>query len=125
MIQHMLDDLNAELGTVAVLEVWTGTPPASVGDSDAGIMIAQLAAGNPVFGTLAGDVSDAAAFTPDTDCSAGVPSYWRLKNGSGGSTVLQWTEGDDFVTDDPDFDDGDTCSILSLAITFDVTPPGS
>jgi hypothetical protein len=123
MRQSLLDDLNAALGATAVLQMWSGTPPATIADADAGTMIAEFECSDTVFGALVGDLSQANAIMDNLDTDSGSPSYWRLKTATGGSTILQWTEGVDFITDDPTFDAGDTCHIEVLEITFSIGPP--
>jgi len=125
MATSMLNDINTACGSTAVLQLWDGTPPATCEDSDAGTMIAELPCSASVFGTLTGFNSTANPITDDTDTVAGTAAYWRLKTGTSGDTVFQWTEGTDFITDDPVFADGDTCSVTFLELTFTITPPDS
>jgi len=124
MIAAMHDELNTIAGSGAVIQCWDGTPPASIGAGDSGSMIAEMGCSTPAFGAVVAGVADLSTTTDDTNTGAGVVQYWRMKQ-SGGSTMLQWTEGVDFITDDPTFDSGDTCHISLLEITYTVTPPDS
>jgi len=117
-------NINSDLGAGAVLQAWDGTPPAAIGDADTGSMIVECPLSNPVFGAVSGGVSSANTITDDTDTGAGTVTYWRMKS-SGGVVILQWTEGDDFITDDPNFALHDTCHIVSVDLTLTVTPPDS
>jgi len=114
--------VNSELGATAVLEGWDGTPPADIDDADAGSMIVNFSMANPVLLALSGDVASANPPSNDTDTGAGTVQYWRMKTGTGGNTIFQWTEGDDFVTDNPTFALHDECALSSLIFTFQALP---
>jgi len=120
----IVGNLNSALGAGAVLQAWDGTPPASISTGDAGSMIVECPCSNPVFAAVSGGVSSANTITDDSDTAAGTVTYWRMKD-SGGVVVLQWTEGVDFITDDPNFALHDTCHIVSVDLTLTVTPPDS
>ncbi len=124
MMDAMNTVLNTALGAAPTIECWDGTPPAAIGDADAGTRIASIACSNPAFGAVVAGVATLDATTDDTSTVAGTVQYWRMKKG-GTQTILQWTEGVDFITDDPAFDNGDTCHISLLEITYTVTPPDS
>lgn len=117
-------NINSLAGAGAVLQAWDGTPPATIGDADSGSMIVECACSNPVFGAVSGGITSANTITDDSDTGAGTVTYWRLKN-SGGTVVLQWTEGVDFITDNPTFALHDTCHIVGIDITITVTPADS
>jgi len=120
----VVGDLNSFFGSGAVLQAWDGTPPSSIGGGDAGSMIAECPCSNPVFAAVSAGTSSANTITDDTDTAAGTVTYWRMKT-SGGVVGLQWTEGIDFITDDPTFALHDTCHIVSIVLTLTVTPPDS
>jgi hypothetical protein len=42
---------------------------------------------------------------------------------SSAGTIFQWTEGADFVTDDPAFASGDTCHLVDITLAFTINPP--
>jgi hypothetical protein len=124
MIAAMHAELNTLIGSGAVIQCWDGTPPASISAGDAGSMIAECGCSSPAFGSVSAGVANLSPSTDDTNTAAGTVQYWRLKQ-SGGTTVLQWNEGVDFITDDPAFLSGDTCHIVDIELTYTVTPPDS
>lgn len=121
MGNQMGEAVNTICGSAAVLQGWTGTPPADITDPDDGSQIINIALNNPAFGTVSSMTQNLNGSTDDTDTEAGTVTYWRLKT-SGGTTVFQWTEGDGFLTDDPVFADGDTCHLVNIALGFNITP---
>jgi hypothetical protein len=116
------DEINGALGGGAKLQAWSGDVPASIEDSETDAMIAECACGSPVFGTLTPPTAPANAIVDDSDTAAGTVSYYRMKTSSD-VTIFQWTESEDFNTDDDDFDAGDTLVIDSLVLTFVIQPP--
>lgn len=124
IVNSVVGDLNSALGAGAVLQCWDGTVPPDMSTGDSGTMIAECACSNPVFGSAVAGVTSANSITDDTDTAAGTITYWRMKT-SGGVPILQWTEGVDFITDDPTFALHDTCHIVGIDITITVTPPDS
>lgn len=123
MITAMHAEVNALLGAAAVIQCWDGTPPPTIGSSDAGTMIAEIACSNPAFNAVVAGVAPVNTTTDDTNTAAGTVAYWRMRQSTAGTTIFQWTEGVDFVTDDPAFGAGDTCHIGTLDLTYTITPP--
>lgn len=122
MITAMHAEMNAILGVGAVVQAWDGTPPANISAGDSGSMIVECGCSNPVFNAVSGGVATLNTTTDDTSTGAGTVQYWRMKQ-SGGGTILQWTEGVDFVTDDPVFGSGDECHINGIDLTYTISPP--
>jgi len=124
MITAMHAEMNSALGSTATLKGRDGTVPASIGAGDTGSVIADIALGNPVFLPVSGGSASLNGSTDDTNTAAGTVTYWRMYDSSA-NPVLQWTEGADFVTDNPIFASGDTCHIVDITIVYTVTPPDS
>jgi len=122
MITAMHAELNALCGSGSVVQARDGTVPTSIGGGDTGSLIAEIALTNPAFLTVSGGSAGLNGSTDDTNTGAGTVTYWRLKQ-SGGTTIFQWVEGDDMVTDDPAFASGDTCHLVDITIAYIVTPP--
>lgn len=124
MIDAMHAELNTLLGATAKLRGRDGSVPASVADADTGSQICRINLGNPVFNAVSGGTAGLNGSTDDTATAAGTITYWRMY-ASTGEIVLQWTEGADFVTDDPTFGSGDTCHIIDITLAYTVNPPES
>jgi hypothetical protein len=122
MMDEMRNVINSALGSTATLKGRDGTVPASIGAGDSGSVIANIALGNPVFLGVSGGSCGLNGSTDDTNTGAGTVTYWRMYDSSVG-TIFQWTEGADFVTDDPSFASGDTCHIVDITLAFTISPP--
>jgi len=77
----------------AVLEIRTGSQPATADTADSGTLLATLTFTDPAFGSAANGVATAAPITQDSSADAtGTAGYFVLKT-STGTKVLTGTVG--------------------------------
>jgi len=120
----LFDRLNTALGTLAKVNLWTGTQPTVCADPDLGTLVAQVPCGSPVFINLTGPSFDAEAMSPTTAVADGVTTYFRFVDEfdevifQGSCGVLG---GENIVWNDNDFENGDDVQIDSLTMTVQIT----
>lgn len=109
-------------------EIYSGAPPANVGDTPAGTLLVTCDFGNPAFGAGGASVAgraDANAISPGTVVFAATAGCFLIKDGAG-AVISQGTAGVDGDTPDmsfgpnpgdADLEVGGTVSITSMQIT--------
>ena len=111
--------LNTNVGASAVLDIFSGSPPATCATADSGTLLASLTCNSGGFGTVASAVLTASAITPATAGATGTAGYFRLKD-SGSVVHLQGTvavSGADLNITNTSINSGDTVSVTSWTIT--------
>lgn len=82
-----VDQTDVGAGT-AVLEVYTGSAPASIGDAPAGTLLLSFDLPNPAFGAAAAGVATLAGVPiSDVGVGAGTASYARFVNRNGDAVM--------------------------------------
>lgn len=118
-----VDSVDTGAGT-AVGELWSGSPPATLGGAPAGDLLASFNLQNPAFGAASGGVATLAG-TPisTTGAADGTVGFFRVKN-----------RNNDVVWDDDDVNTSGSNVVLNTlsvsngvdveltSYTFDVTP---
>src|SRR4029077_9023387 len=120
-----LDALTSALGTVAYLEIFTGSPPRKTPgtfNARTGNKLASLACSNPVAPGSSGGVLTFSAITSGTGLASGTPGYFRFKTAASGAASTVIIEGDAGVGSgslnfSSTIASGGTVSITSATIT--------
>lgn len=80
--------LNTAIGTSAIIEIRTGSPPATPDTAVTGTLLGTLTGNASAFGTVSGSVLTAGTITQDSSAdSTGVAGYCRIKT-SGGTAIV-------------------------------------
>jgi len=120
-----LDEINAALGSAAIINFRTGSVESATTDADSGSLVVTNAMDDPAFGAVSTHVSQANPVTPGTATGSGTLGHFRVKN-AGGTVIFQGTvaetSGGDINFDNNAFTIGDTSTMDFLSITFDVQP---
>lgn len=110
-------DLNTPPG---VIEIRSGTQPASANDAAVGTLLATLTFSNPAFGAASSGTATASTITSDTSADAtGTATWARVKQG-GGTTVFDvdvGTSGTTLILNTASIVTGGTVSITSFTVT--------
>jgi len=119
---NRLDEVTADAGATAWVQVWDGAVPASPTTAPAGTLLASLACSNPIGAAASGGVLTFSAISDDTNANAsGTPTFARVATSETGTTtgVAQFTAG--VGSGDLNFDativSGGTVSVTSLTFT--------
>lgn len=90
----MLTEVVNDMGTSAVIRVYGGTPPATIGDALSGNPLLVTLTGNASqFGTVSGAVLTVSAITSGTAAASGTPTFARGFKSDGTTLVAQFTAG--------------------------------
>lgn len=119
---NRLDEVTADAGATAWIQVWDGSVPASPTTAPAGTLLASCACSNPIGAAASGGVLTFSAISDDSSANAsGTPTFFRVATSETGTTagVAQGTAG--VGSGDLNFDAAivvsGTVSISSLTIT--------
>lgn len=112
--------LVTDVGNAGVLNIYTGTRPASVGTALSGnTLLAALTCGSP-FGVNASGVVTANAIASNTAVATGTATFFRLTT-SGGTAVIDGdaaaTASDLNLNGGPGITSGQTVGVSSFVVT--------
>lgn len=95
--RNRMDEVVADAGATAWLQIWDGSIPATPTTAPAGTLLASCAMSNPIAPAAAGaGVLTLSAITDDTNANAtGTPTFARIATSETGTTtgVAQMTAG--------------------------------
>ena len=123
----LLDVIESTIGTSAILELRTGSPPATCATADSGTLLASMTlesdwmnAASSGSKTLKGTWSDSSAN------NTGTVAHFRIKDSGGTTCHIQGTVtatggGGDMTVDNTSITSGQSASIT----TFTLTAPGA
>jgi len=120
IVADICDQLNAYLGTGAVIHFFDGTQPVDCSVADAGTELAAIPLSNPVFGTPTGVIFQTIATSPGSVSVSGTAQYWRMKD-SLGATIMQGgctdTSGEAMVFNSVTWTAAETLSFDFIVVT--------
>ena len=119
---NRLDEITGEAGASALLRIYSGTPPASVGTALSGnTLLAELTCNGTFAPAASGGVLTLNSITDDASADAtGTATFFRIYKSNGTSEVLQGTvgtSGADMNFNSVSFSTGLTVSVSSFTIT--------
>lgn len=115
--------LNTDIGTSALLRIYSGTRPTSVGTALSGnTLLAELTGNGTSFGTAASGALTANAITSATAVATGTASFFRLFKSDGTTAVIDGdvaaTGSDLNLAGGPGITTGQTVSVSSAVFTM-------
>lgn len=95
---NRLDEVTADCGATAFLQVWDGALPATPATAPAGTLLASMALSNPIAPAASGGVLTIDVTPVPTDAAAnasGTPTFCRIATSETGTTsgVVQMSAG--------------------------------
>lgn len=119
---NRLDEITADAGATAFLQIWNGALPATPATAPAGTLLASCALSNPIAPAASGGVLTLSAITDDTDANAsGTPTFARIATNETGTTTgivqLSAAIGSGDINFDAAVVVNGTVSVASLTIT--------
>jgi hypothetical protein len=114
-----MKQLATDVGTSAVIKIWTGTVPATCGTADTGTLLVTFAGNVAQFGTAAAAVLTVSAIANATAGNTGTAGYFRVYPTAATSTnaVMQGTVGVDMTLTNTSITSGQTCAFTSMTVT--------
>lgn len=117
---NRMSQLNTDIGTNAILRVYSGTRPANVAASITGTLLATFTCHSSGFGVASSGALTANAIANVTATGAGNASHFRLFRSDGTTAVIDGdvaASGSDLNLDNINIAVGQTVSITSFVIT--------
>ena len=119
---NAMTQLAADVGTSAVIKVFTGSPPANCGTADSGTTLVTFAGNITQFGTAAAGVLTVSAIASAVAGAAGVAGYFRVYPTAATTTnaVMQGlcgSSGSDMNLTNTNIANGQTCNFTSMTVT--------
>jgi hypothetical protein len=116
---NAMTQLATDVGTSAVIKIWTGTVPATCGTADSGTLLVTFAGNVAQFGTAAAAVLTVSAIVSATAGNTGTAGYFRVYPTAATSTnaVMQGTVGVDMTLTNTSITSGQTCAFTSMTVT--------
>ena len=87
---HLLDQIEAFIGTSPLLRVYSGTVPASIADAIVGTLLAEIACPSDWMAAATGGVKEIAGSWTVAAVASGQQSFFRMLD-SGGTARIQGT----------------------------------
>jgi hypothetical protein len=114
--------LATDIGTSAVIKIFTGSPPTNCGTADTGTLLVTFAGNASGFGTASSGVLTVSAIANATASASGTAGYFRVYPSSATTTnaVIQGlcgTSGSDMNLTTTTIASGQTCAVTSWTIT--------
>ena len=107
-----------------LIQIYTGTQPALVGDAPTGSILGTCTFGNPAFGSPVSGLITADTITPDTTADdTGLAGMFRIRDSGDTLTIADGTAGqggEDLVFDNASIIAGGTISITGFTITVPI-----
>jgi len=119
---NAMSTLNTDIGSSAVIKIFTGSAPANCGTADTGTVLVTFAGNAGGFGTAAAQVLTASAVASATAANTGTAGYFRIYPSAATTTnaVVQGTcgtSGADMILTNTSINSGQTCNFTSLTVT--------
>lgn len=118
-----LDTIETTVGTSPILEIRSGSPPATCATADSGTVLATLTLPSDWMAAASSGSKAKSGTWQDTSADAtGTAGHWRIKD-SGGSTchaqgtVTATGGGGDMTVDNTSFASGQSFTVSSFSIT--------
>ena len=111
-----------DVGTNAVIKIFTGSPPATCGTADTGTLLVTFAGNATQFGTASSGVLTVSAIAAANAGNTGTAGYFRVYPSAATTTnaVIQGlcaASGSDMNLSNTSIASGQSCSITSWTIT--------
>lgn len=119
----ILDAIEADIGTSAVLKIRTGAPPADVGTADSGTVLATLNLPSDWMAAASGGSKAKSGTWQDTSAdAAGTAAHFRVYASDGSTAKMQGTVtatggGGDLTLDNAVLAAGQTVTITGFTLT--------
>jgi hypothetical protein len=116
---NSMTQLNTDIGTSALIKIYTGSPPSNVATAFTGTLLVTLTGNAAGFGSASAGALTASAITSGTAGAAGTAGYFRIAT-SGGTDVVQGTigtSGTDLTINNTSIASSQVVSASSLVIT--------
>jgi len=116
---NAMTQLATDVGTNAVIKIWTGTVPANCGTTDSGTLLVTFAGNVTQFGTATTGVLTVSAVANAVAVAAGTAGYFRIypSAATGTNAVMQGTVGIDMTLTNTSIASGQTCAFTSMTVT--------
>jgi hypothetical protein len=116
---NAMTQLATDVGTSAVIKIWTGTVPANCGTTDSGTLLVTFAGNVTQFGTAATGVLTVSAIANAVAGNTGTAGYFRIypTAATGTNAVIQGTVGVDMTLTNTSITSGQTCAFTSMTVT--------
>lgn len=119
---NAMTQLNTDIGTNAVVKIFTGAAPANCGTADTGTVLVTFAGNAAGFGTAASQVLTASAVASANAGNTGTAGYFRIYPSAATTTnaVVQGTcglSGTDMILTNTSITSGQACNFTSLTVT--------
>lgn len=116
---NAMTQLATDVGTSAVIKIWTGTVPANCGTTDSGTLLVTFAGNVTQFGTAAAGVLTVSAIANAVAGNTGTAGYFRVypSAATGTNAVMQGTVGVDMTLTNTSITSGQTCAWTSMTVT--------
>jgi hypothetical protein len=116
---NAMTQLATDVGTSAVIKIWTGTVPANCGTTDSGTLLVTFAGNVTQFGTAATGVLTVSAVANAVAGNTGTAGYFRIypSAATGTNAVMQGTVGVDMTLTNTSIASGQTCAFTSMTVT--------
>lgn len=118
-----LDSLESTIGTGAILEIRSGSPPANCAAADSGTLLASLTLPSDWLAAASGGSKAKSGTWEDTSANnAGTAGHFRIKDSGGSATHIQGTVtvtggGGDLTLDNVSIAASQDVTITSFALT--------
>src|SRR6185437_926004 len=117
---NMLTQLNTAIGVNALLDIFTGSPPANCAAASTGTLLGTFTCNATNFGTVSAGVLTVAAIANITAGATGTAGYFRVRDSGGVTVHMQGTvalSAADLNITNTSINSGDTLSVSSWTIT--------
>jgi hypothetical protein len=116
---NAMTQLATDVGTSAVIKIFTGTVPANCGTTDSGTLLVTFAGNVTQFGTSATGVLTVSAVANAVAGNTGTAGYFRIypSAATGTNAVMQGTVGVDMTLTNTSITSGQTCAFTSMTVT--------
>jgi hypothetical protein len=118
-----LDAIETVIGTSAILEIRSGSPPANCAAVDSGTLLASCSLPSDWLAAAASGQKAKSGTWEDTSANnAGTAGHWRIKDSGGTTCHMQGTVtatggGGDMTVDNTNFAAGQAFTVTSFTIT--------
>lgn len=117
-----LDAIETEIGTAAVLKIWTGSAPANCGSADSGTELVSMTLPSDWMAAAASGAKSKAGTWSGTAGDTGVAGHFRIYDSGGSVCHLQGTVtitsgGGDMEVDNTSIASGQTVTVTTFTLT--------
>lgn len=116
---NAMTQLATDVGTSAVIKIWTSTVPATCATADSGTLLVTFAGNVTQFGTAAAAVLTVSAIANAVAGNTGTAGYFRVYPSAATSTnaVIQGSIPGDMTLTNTSITSGQTCAFTSMTVT--------